>query len=665
MCGILGILSQSPVEDMVGIVGRMTDALTHRGPDDQGVWCDQEYGIALGHRRLAVIDLSPAGHQPMESFTGRYVIVFNGEVYNHEALRAELVEDSKNYIDWNGHSDTETLLAYLECWGLEQTLHKIVGMFALGVWDRQERVLYLARDRMGEKPLYYGWCDNDFIFTSELKTLGHYQRFAGKISRKSLNLFFRYSYIPAPFCIYDNFFKLEAGYYAVIPLRDLKKSSTGALRECSEKNGLGYVKYWSLHNKLLIGQSNLLHDEDEGIALVESKLRSAIGLQSIADVPLGAFLSGGIDSSLVVSLMQTQQDKPVQTFTIGFDQPGYNEAEYAKTVAAHLGTDHTELYLSPQQTRDVIPLLPELYDEPFADSSQIPTYLISKLARDQVTVALSGDGGDELFGGYNRYNQGIKIWNKVRLLPLSVRQILIKGLLSLSGAIGGDQHGIGSVLQKSDRTALLRDKLQKLGLKLESVRDIDEFYLSLVSEWRHPEELLAAGSEPETLLTQEIGKSTIHDPIQRMMYLDAMTYLPDDILCKIDRAAMGVSLETRVPMLDHRVVELSCRLPLQMKIRNNCSKWVLRQILYKYVPKDLIERPKKGFAVPLASWLRGPLREWAEDMLDPAMIGRQGFLNPGPVRKKWGEHLSGKMNWGHSIWSVLMFQSWLEHQERM
>ena len=661
MCGITGCIGLHNSLSLEQVTRTMSDRLHHRGPDDDGVWLDESNRVGLGHRRLAILDLSEAGHQPMQSVSGRYVIVFNGEIYNHKELRKQLAVGSSGSIEWKGHSDTETLLACFESWKIEETLKQTVGMFALAVWDRQERRLFLARDRMGEKPLYYGWCDNGFVFGSELKALQQFPGEANVISRAVLSLYFRYSYIPAPYSIYEGIYKLEPGCLLTISLAGTAQAPIPVPQAPFDGHGVTIKRYWSLHNKVMTGQATVLQNEKEAIALLESTLRESIRLQSIADVPLGAFLSGGIDSSLIVALMQSQAKQPVQTFTIGFDETGYNEAEYAKAVAQHLQTEHTELYLSSQQARDVIPLLPDLYDEPFADSSQIPTFLVAQMTRKYVTVSLSGDAGDELFGGYNRYFWGPKIWKKISWLPYNIRQQLSSMLISSSGFAG--HQAVNRLLPHKLRKSLLAEKMQKLGQRLSGVKDFNDFYLSLVSEWRVPEEIVINGKEPGTLLTDRLAWPDLNGSEHRMMYLDAMSYLPDDILCKVDRAAMGVSLETRVPMLDHRVVELAWRLPLEMKIRHGQGKWALRQILYKYVPKELIERPKQGFAIPLGDWLRKPLRDWAEDLLDPVRLAQQGYLRPKPIQQKWKEHLTGKHNWEHSLWSILMFQAWLDTQQ--
>ncbi len=623
----------------------MTAALWHRGPDDEGIWTDEAAGIALGHRRLAILDLSPAGHQPMASASGRYLIIFNGEIYNHLELRQRLPGQS-----WQGHSDTETLLACIEAWGLEVTLQRSVGMFALAVWDQEARQLALARDRMGEKPLYYGWQGGTFLFASELKAMKAYPFFSAEINRDALTLLLRYNYIPAPFSIYTGIYKLSPGTFLNIPFG---QGITQA--QCAQP-----VSYWSLLETALAGTRESCHSsEAELLTELEQCLGDAVAGQQLADVPLGAFLSGGIDSSLIVALMQARSSLPVKTFTIGFSEVGYNEAEHARAVAQHLHTEHTELYVSAAQALQVIPLLPTLYDEPFADSSQIPTYLVAQMTQQHVTVALSGDGGDELFGGYSRYFWGQRIWRKVSWLPLPLRRLLARLITALS-----PQHWdyLAQAI-KGQRGLLLGDKAHKLAARLHHVLDLDDLYLSLVSAWHEPAALVCGSTEPETLLTHHAAWPNLQPFELRMMYLDTMTYLPDDILCKVDRAAMGVSLETRAPFLDHRVVELSWRLPFRIKIRNSQGKWALRQLLYKHVPRQLIERPKQGFGIPLAEWLRGPLRDWAADLLHPTRLHKEGYFQPAPILQRWQEHLTGKRNWEYSLWSVLMFQAWLAAQQ--
>lgn len=638
MCGIAGWLGSVVATEVVARIG---DALVHRGPDDGGSWVDADAGVGLLHRRLSILDLSPAGHQPMASVGGRYVIVFNGEIYNHLDLR-----DALGGVPWRGHSDTETLLAACEAWGIEKTLAQCVGMFAFALWDRHMRTLTLARDRLGEKPLYYGWQHGVFMFASELKAMRAHPAFEGEVDRDVLTLFLRHNYVPAPYSIYRGISKLPPGMYCQIGL-----NSTSVVMKT----------YWSVRAAAEQGQKNRFAGSDEEAReALESVLMQSVRGQMLADVPLGAFLSGGVDSSTVVALMQKHSARPVKTFTIGFDEEAYNEAEHAHAVARHLGTEHTELYVKPQEAQAVIPLLPGLYDEPFADSSQIPTYLVSRLAREHVTVSLSGDGGDELFGGYNRYFWAQDIWRRVGWLPQSVRAGIAGVLTSMPPTTWNSAFKrLERFLPANLRHANPGDKLHKLADIL-AVRCPEEIYWGLVSHWKQPAQVVKGGAEPTTVLTDANEWADVPDLTHRMMYLDTVSYLPDDILTKVDRAAMGVSLETRVPLLDHRVLEFAWSLPLSMKVRGGQSKWLLRQVLYRHVPKELIERPKMGFGIPLDVWLRGPLRAWAEGLLNPSRLEREGFFQSEPIQQKLREHLSGRRNWSYYLWDVLMFQAWLE-----
>lgn len=654
MCGFVGFLGGLAVNGLSGdeaMLRRMADTIAHRGPDDAGYWSDREQRIGLGHRRLSIVDLSPAGHQPMPSASGRYVIAFNGEIYNHLLLR-QLLVDVAQAPAWLGHSDTETLLAGFDVWGIQGTVERAIGMFAFAVWDRQTRTLTLARDRIGEKPLYYGWQgqgkDAVFLFGSELKALRAHPAFENSINRGALCLQLRHNTIPAPYSIYLGISKLLPGSILSVSMQQHEPK---------------VWPYWSGAHAAESGVANPFDGSaEQAVDALEVLLKDAVRQQMMADVPLGAFLSGGVDSSTVVALMQAQSSRPVKTFTIGFNEEGYNEAEHAKAVARHLGTDHTELYVTPEQAMAVIPRLPTLYDEPFSDSSQIPTFLVSQLAKQHVTVSLSGDAGDELFCGYNRYQMTAKLWRKLAVVPLPLRKLAANGLTSVSPeSWNGLAGAVKGLLPHSTRFANTGDKLHK-GAGVLASKSVDALYLGLVSHWHDPAAVVFGGAEPSTLLTGNAPSLPGLDEVQRMMALDMLTYLPDDILVKVDRAAMGVSLETRVPFLDHRVVEFAWSLPQSMKLRDGQTKWALRQVLFRHVPQALIERPKMGFGVPIGDWLRGPLRDWAESLLDESRLRNEGFFNPMPIRQKWAEHLSGQRNWQYHLWDVLMFQAWLEEQ---
>jgi asparagine synthase (glutamine-hydrolysing) len=654
MCGLTGFLKTDSFQgrdELTAAVARMTAPLAHRGPNDAGHWCDAAHGVALGHRRLAILDVSAAGHQPMQSPSGRYVLVFNGEIYNHLLLREQLDADMHRG-PWRGGSDTETLLAGFDAWGIRATVERALGMFALAVWDRLARVLTLARDRVGEKPLYYGWQGSGdstaFLFGSELKALRAHPAFEDVVDRNALCLQMRHGYIPAPFSIYKGVYKLPPGCMLTV---------AGLRREHA------LTAFWSGAAQAASGVGAPFDGSPEqAVDALDALLRDAVGGQMVADVPLGAFLSGGVDSSTVVALMQAQSARPVRTFSIGFHEADYNEAHHARAVARHLGTDHTELYVTAGQARDVIPALQDIYDEPFSDSSQLPTVLVSRLARRHVTVSLSGDAGDELFCGYNRYQFVDALWNKISAAPLPLRRLAAKGIAGVSvDSWNRAARVLAPTLPRAMRLQNTGDKLHK-GAQAMTSASLDQLYLGLVSHWDDPEALVLGGTEPHTALNGTAPGLEALDGLQRMMALDLLTYLPDDILVKVDRAAMSVSLETRVPFLDHRVVEFAWRLPQSLKLRDGVTKWVLREVLYRYVPRALIERPKMGFGVPIGDWLRGPLREWGEALLGEARLVREGYFEPGIVRKCWGEHLSGYRNWQYRLWNVLMFQSWLEHR---
>ncbi len=654
MCGLTGWLAAtaSDIPNKLELDARlrhMNDALYLRGPDSEGLWQDPETGIAMAHRRLAIVDLSEAGHQPMTSASGRYVIAYNGEIYNHGDLR-EILEAMRLAPAWRGHSDTETLLAGFEAWGIEGTLTRVTGMFAIALWDRQERRLVLARDRLGEKPMYWGWQGGQagrprvFLFGSELKALHRHPAFAAEVDRDALALLLRHNYIGAPHSIFRGIRKLEPGTWLEVS----RDSPEPVIRS-----------YWSGLEAGLAGTRNRFEGSaTEAVDQVELLLSASVGRQMMSDVPLGAFLSGGIDSSVVVALMQAQSNRPVRTFTIGFHEPGYNEATFAKAVAQHLGTDHTELYVQPQDALAVIPKLPAMYCEPFSDSSQIPTFLVSQMARQHVTVALSGDGGDELFCGYDRYRITASVWNWLRKVPAPLRRWTSAALRSLSAE---QWNRVFGWLRANRQGRNLGDKIHK-GAALLGSRDLSVLYQGMVSHWGRPEEVVLSSREPATFLSEPPPGLSSLSEIERMMLLDLLTYLPGDVLTKVDRAAMGVSLETRVPMLDHALIEFAWRLPLDMKLNGNVTKWPLRQVLYRHVPRELIERPKKGFAVPIAAWLRGPLRAWAEALLSEQRLREGGHFDVAPVRRCWQEHLSGRRSWAGQLWDVLMFQAWLETQ---
>ena len=675
MCGFTGFFlnSISQKKDLLDQVILMSDAIEHRGPDDSGAWVDEGIGLAMGHRRLAIVDISKAGHQPMHSHSSRFIIAFNGEIYNHKELRAQLELLSQDLI-WRGSSDTETLLAAFEYWGVENTLDRLVGMFAISLWDKIEKKLYLIRDRFGEKPLYFGWVntpnDSVFAFGSELKSFRAYKGFSNKVSRVALKEYSRFMYVPAPYSIYEDIFKLEAGCMLII---DGIPPKTASDYPPHPFEGIEFVhsniivkKWYSVKDKISSKVSKSFESKRAAYDALEKQLQETIQMQSEADVPLGAFLSGGVDSSLIVALMQENQSKPVETFTIGFEDKRFDESIYAKKVAKHLKTNHHELFVSASDAQSLIPKLPNLYDEPFADSSQIPTHFVSMSAKQDVTVSLSGDAGDELFGGYNRYLWAPALWNKIKWMPFFGRKA-IGNSLSILPISSWDQ--LGKIYNQFNRgvssIAHLGDKVHKTARRLKTVYSIDDLYKNLVSEWPHPEKLVIESSVKSSdhlikILDEALPLKGMQNPESRMMYWDVMTYMTDDILCKVDRAAMGVSLETRVPFLDHRVAEIAWQIPLEMKINNGQGKCPLREILYKRVPKALIERPKAGFGIPIGDWLRGPMREWVESLIDTDRLIREGYLEPMLVQRIWMEHLEGKRNWSFRLWSILMFQSWLE-----
>jgi asparagine synthase (glutamine-hydrolysing) len=645
MCGFAGYWGGVGSADRAEkILGDMATAVRHRGPDDCGVWWDERADLGLAHRRLSILDLSAEGHQPMRSATGRYVIAYNGEVYNFAELRAALVEERKA-PPFRGHSDTEVMLAAVEAWGVRAAVQRMVGMFAFALWDRQERVLHLVRDRLGIKPLYYGWSGGAFLFGSELKTLRAHPAFAAEIDRGSLALLLRHNYIPGPSTIYRGIRKLQPGTILTLRAPDQEAAPSA---------------FWSAREVAEAGVASQLRGSDaELIDGLHDRVAEAVRLRMIADVPLGAFLSGGIDSSTVVALMQAQSMGPVKTFSIGFRDQGFDEAAHARAVAGHLGTDHTELYVTPDDALQVIPRLPEMYDEPFADSSQIPTFLVSRLAREHVTVSLSGDGGDELFAGYNRYSWGRRLWGGLGWIPRPVRRFGGRALTMVSPeSWEGIFATLGPVLPRQMRVRMPGNKIHKLAGVIDA-EGPDAMFFRLTSLWQHPSAVVRDAVEPPTAISDRSRWASLPSLTERMMYVDLVSYLPDDILTKVDRASMAVGLEARVPLLDHRLVEYAWRLPMSLKLRDGKTKWALRQVLFRYVPPELIERPKMGFGVPVGSWLREPLRAWAEELLSEGRLREEGFFDPAPVRAVWREHLSGSADREYLLWPVLMFQAWL------
>ncbi|HZJ12616.1 MAG TPA: asparagine synthase (glutamine-hydrolyzing) [Methyloceanibacter sp.] len=642
MCGIAGFLDpkrSSDDNELRALAAGMAGALHHRGPDATGVWVDAEAGVALGHARLSIIDLSAAGAQPMLSASGRFALSYNGEIYNAGELRAEL--EQKGYT-FRGHSDTEVLVEGFAAWGVRATVERLIGMFAFAVFDKATRTLTLGRDRLGIKPLYWGWANGRIVFASELKALATLPDFAPAIDRQALGAYLCTGYVPAPSSIYQDIAKLEPGM----------------LLHIAEDGQTSGESYWSLLDEAERGQAAPFDlDETQARDQLEALLTDAVIRRMVADVPLGVFLSGGIDSATVTALMQANSPTPVRSFTIGFHEKGYNEATQAKAVAAHLGTDHTELYVSPEQALAVVPKLPSIYDEPFADSSQIPTFLVSEMTRQHVTVALSGDGGDELFAGYNRYGQGLRVARALRLLPRPVASCLAR----LIGAVPPSAWDrLFDVVPEGMRPRQPGDKLQKLAGVLGD--DAAGYYRNLIAPWADAWSLVKGATPFDQPAFSEATRARFKDELSWMQYADSVTYLPDDILTKVDRASMAVSLEARVPLLDHRVAAFAWQLPAHLKMRGGQGKWLLRQVLYKYVPKALVERPKMGFGVPIDAWLRGPLKDWAADLLDPAAMTRAGLLDPVPIQEKWAEHLSGKRNWQHFLWNVLMFEAWRREQ---
>ena len=653
MCGILGILDRS-AHNLSAACVEMTNSLQHRGPDDSGVWCDQDIGLAFGFRRLAILDLTQEGHQPMSSHSGRYIIVYNGEIYNHSELRSQLELLGHSF---RGRSDTEVILQAFEHWGIEATLAKLVGMFACAIWDKQTRSLSLLRDRLGEKPLYYGWSAGTFGFCSDLIALTRKPNFKTEINRDAVALLMQFSYIPAPHSIYRNVFKLPPGTILTLSLDALHSKPQDFSPFSDQSRAVAPRTYWSVKKSIQQSTRTRLNDQDALAGLEAVLLRSVSG-QMIADVPVGAFLSGGIDSSTVVALMQHLNHGNVRTYSVGFEEESYNEAAYASKIANHIGTQHTEMFVTANDALNLIPHLPSIYSEPFADPSQIPTTLLSRLTRQHITVALSGDGADELFGGYSRYLAAAKIWRGLSLLPSRVR-----GLLKPLSRLVPDVF-LNLVYRLSRPNSYFDEPASRIRRLLNhmAANGRGELYLGLLSFWEKTNKLVLGSDIAPTVLGDSLHDFEQLDYLEWLMYADTINYLPDDILTKVDRASMSASLETRAPFLDHRVVEYVWGLSLNQRIRGDTTKWLLRKLLYKYVPENLVDRPKMGFGVPIAQWLRGPLRSWAEELLEPSGLKRAGYFEANLIRQRWQAHLSGKANYEYALWNVLMFQQWLAAQ---
>ena len=676
MCGITGFfkLNEMSISSAESILNPMNDSLQHRGPDASSIFADMDSNLLMGHRRLSILDTSNGGLQPMHSHSGNLVIAFNGEIYNHNEIRSEL-EQQDDAISWNSSSDTETLLEAFEQWGIENTLTKLRGMFAIALWDKTEKNFYLIRDRFGEKPLYYGWIEDGqntiFGFGSELKALRKYPNFSNKISQQALLQYFSYMYVPCPLSIFDGVFKLEPGCILKISSQPPKSKMEEIPHSISGQvflhESLSINRWYDFKEVVNSAAQNLFTDYSEASSALEAELEKVITMQSLSDVPLGAFLSGGVDSSAIVALMQKQSVKPIKTFTIAFEDPDFDESTFASEVASHLNTDHSELLVTAKDAQSIIPDLPYLYDEPFADYSQIPTYFVCKSAKQSVTVSLSGDAGDELFGGYNRYLMAPRLWSKLSKVPVLFRKIAGMILIAVPIQYWDWMFKQYKKLNKKQNDFVhFGEKVHRFASRLRFLNSEDDLFLSLISEPSADQIALRNATDSKidsinpSFLTDPLPTNGVNDLASKMMYLDTLNYLTDDILCKVDRAAMGNSLETRVPFLDHKIVELAWRMPLEMKINDSEGKSILRNILYKYVPKKLIERPKAGFSIPLGEWLRGPLKEWAEGLLESSRIVEEGYLNSNYVNQLWIDHLTEKRDGTFKIWSILMFQSWLD-----
>ena len=650
MCGIAGIVSEQSVPNLERNVNNMIEVLQNRGPDDFGVWTGCEHKVSIGHRRLSILDASIAGHQPMISPSGRFVIVFNGEIYNHSDLRKRLNSHDNNIL-WKGHSDTETLLSCFDNLGVVETLKSTVGMFAFALWDIKKQKLILSVDRFGEKPLYYGYHAGMLVFASELKAIRTLPGFSVNIDLDALSIYLRKLCVPKPKCILNDFVKMPAGSWIEISFESIKKKIFPKPKQ-----------YWSALEQAMIGEKDLLvfESEKEAVDQLDFLLKQSIRGQMLSDVPVGAFLSGGIDSSTIAAVMQSESNSPIETFSIGFNEMGYNEAQYANQVAKHLKTNHTEVYLDSKDALSIIPNLPEIYDEPFADSSQIPTFLLSKITKRKVTVALSGDGGDEIFGGYNRYFIAGGLWKQMALLPTPVRNIISSSIHSISPSSWDRIYSlIKSLIPKNRRIELIGDKLYKSASILTC--DNESKLYDRLTQLSYPPDFVLG----ERYINKfDIKSYTSQNPVAQMMILDTLGYLSDDILTKVDRAAMANSLESRMPLLDHRIFEFAWKLPHNYKIRNGTGKWLLRQLLYRYVPKNLVERPKMGFGIPVDDWLRGPLKEWSGDLLATSRLKEEGYFNTKYVQKMWDEHQAKKRNWGSNLWAVLMFEAWLKNVKK-